>query len=103
MNKVLHNRIKQVEQKTATMKQATRRGPFNLGMLYDRIHSAPETLSQVFQQLLHEMSDTELMEQCGHHVDKGFSLSLVPTEILLKAGDSKHPDKVLAGWRGSQP
>lgn len=97
--RTLSNRLKQAEQ-AATMK--AKRGPYNMGMLYERMKSQPETLPRLFQQILREMTTAELLELRGYYVEQGFDLKDVPTEILLKARDSKQPDKVLSDWIGSQ-
>lgn len=94
-------RILKLEQAAAN-RQSQRKGGGMAG-LYRRMYSEPETLSPQFQQLLKEMTTAELLELRGYYVEQGFDLKDVPLEILLKARDSKQPDKVLADWIGAQP
>lgn len=101
MNKTLSNRIRQAET-AAAFKENRKRGPSGMGAVYELINNPGQIRTPQFKRLLSEMSDSELLEQCGHHAD-GFSLDNVPTHILRQASNSKHPDRVLADWHGGQP
>lgn len=101
MNKTLHNRIKQAET-AAAFRGNRQRGPSGMGAVYDLINNPDRIRTPVFRRLLSEMTTAELLEQCGHLVDKEFDLSQVPMNVLLKIKDSRNPDKMLADWIGSQ-
>lgn len=100
MNKALHKRIKQAEQ---TVSRQPQRKSGGMGAVYDLISNPERIRTPQLQQLLSEMTTAELLELRGYYVEQGFDLKDVPTEILLKARDSRNPDKVLADWIGAQP
>lgn len=93
----LINRVKQAEQAAAYRRPQHKGG---MGAVYYLINNPERIRTPQLRQMLSEMTTAELLELRGHYVEDGIDLSSVPTEILLKARDSRNPDKVLADWIG---
>lgn len=102
MSRTLSNRIRQAE-KSAAFRQRPKR-PGGMAAFYALIADPEKLEPGPLKQMIMELSTPDLLELKSTCIANGApDLSSVPTNTLIKARDSRTPDKVLADWIGSQP